>query len=108
MRKQYQFCRSERGLLAWDIDRLAELTAGFTPIDVPLSEIRELDETFWFDAVGQTDERDGPEPKPPDKGHFYNGKRSSYVTPPSSFASFSGHLSKYPSAKEGKNSETVA
>jgi len=31
-----------------------------------------------------------------------------YVTSPSSFASFSGHLSKYPSAKEGKNSEMVA
>jgi hypothetical protein len=38
--------------LAWDIDRLVELSAGFTPIDVPLSEIRELDETFWFDAEG--------------------------------------------------------
>jgi hypothetical protein len=49
MRKQYHFRRSERGLLAWDVDRLVELSAGFTPIDVPLSEIRELDETFWFD-----------------------------------------------------------
>lgn len=48
MRKQYHFRRSERGLLAWDVDRLVELSAGFTPIDVPLSEIRELDETFWF------------------------------------------------------------
>lgn len=52
MRKQYHFRRSERGLLAWDIDRLVELSAGFTPIDVPLSEIRELDEAFWFDAEG--------------------------------------------------------
>jgi len=52
MRKQYHFRRAERGLLAWDVDRLVELSAGFTPIDVPLSEIRELDETFWFDAEG--------------------------------------------------------
>ena len=52
MRKQYHFRRSERGLLAWDIDRLVELSAGFTLIDVPLSEIRELDEAFWFDAEG--------------------------------------------------------
>jgi len=49
MRKQYHFRRSERGLLAWDVDRLVELSAGFAPIDVPLSEIRELDKTFWFD-----------------------------------------------------------
>ena len=49
MRKQYHFRRSERGLLAWDVDRLVELSAGFAPIDVLLSGIRELDETFWFD-----------------------------------------------------------
>jgi hypothetical protein len=53
MRKQYHFRRSERGLLAWDVDRLVELSAGFTPIEVPTSEIRELDETFWFDAEGE-------------------------------------------------------
>lgn len=52
MRKQYHFRRSRRGLLAWDVERLVKLSAGFTPIDVPLSEIRELDETFWFDAEG--------------------------------------------------------
>ena len=49
MRKQYHFRRTDHGLLAWDVDRLVELSAGFTPIEVPLSEIRELDETFWFD-----------------------------------------------------------
>jgi len=52
MRKQYHFQRTEHGLLAWDVDRLVERSSGFTPIDVPLSEIRELDETFWFDAEG--------------------------------------------------------
>ncbi len=54
MRKQYHFRRSDRGLLAWDVDRLVELSAGLTPFDVSLSEIRELDETFWFDAEGAT------------------------------------------------------
>ena len=52
MRKQYHFRPSEQGLLAWDVDRLVELTAGLTPEKVPLSAIRELDETFWFDGNG--------------------------------------------------------
>ncbi len=55
VRKQYHFRRSGRGLLAWDVDRLIELSAGFTPIDVPLSEIRELEETFWFGAERRAD-----------------------------------------------------
>lgn len=50
MRKQYHFRRSDRGLLAWDVDRLVELTAGLTPTEVPLSAIGELDETFWFNS----------------------------------------------------------
>ena len=47
MRKQYYFRPSERGLLAWDVDRLVELTRSLPPKRVPLSAIRELDET-WF------------------------------------------------------------
>jgi len=49
MRKQYHFRPSERGLLAWDVDRLIEASRGLPAIDVPLNEIAELDETFWFD-----------------------------------------------------------
>jgi len=49
MRKQYHFRRTDRGLLAWDVDRLVELSSGFDVVDVPLADIRELDETFWFD-----------------------------------------------------------
>ena len=52
MRKQYHFRSSERGLLAWDVDRLVELTAGFTPVDVLISAIRELDEPFWYGSDG--------------------------------------------------------
>ena len=43
MRKQYYFRNSERGLLAWDVDRLVLSTRDFPVRAVPLSEIRELD-----------------------------------------------------------------
>jgi len=49
MRKQYCFRRTDRGLLAWDVDRLVKLSGDFEAADVPLAEIRELDDTFWFD-----------------------------------------------------------
>ena len=48
MRKQYHFRPGERGLVAWDVDRLVSLSSGFPRIEVPLREIRELDEPFWF------------------------------------------------------------
>jgi hypothetical protein len=48
MRKQYHFRPSERGLRAWDVDRLLTLTKDFPRIQVPLTSIRELDEPFWF------------------------------------------------------------
>jgi hypothetical protein len=49
MRKQYYFRPSERGLLAWDVDRLVRLSKRFPRIHVPLTAIRELDEPFWSD-----------------------------------------------------------
>jgi len=52
MRKQYHFRKTERGLLAWDVDRLVERSAGFEVLEVPLSEIVELDQSFWFDHEG--------------------------------------------------------
>jgi hypothetical protein len=54
MRKQYHIRNSERGLLAWDIDRLIGMTSEQEPIDVPLESIRELDENFWFAGDGDT------------------------------------------------------
>jgi len=48
MRKQYHFRPSERGLMAWDIDRLVALTKDFPRLHVPLTSLRELDEPFWF------------------------------------------------------------
>ncbi len=49
MRKQYHFWRSERGLLAWDVDRLIRLSKDLPRTRVPLSSIGEIDEVYWFD-----------------------------------------------------------
>lgn len=48
MRKQYHFRSSERGLPAWDVDRLVALTAHLPRTEIPLADIRELDEEFWY------------------------------------------------------------
>lgn len=47
MRKQYYFRPSNRGLLAWDVDRLVQLSSHLPRKRISLSEIRELDEG-WF------------------------------------------------------------
>ena len=49
MRKQYHFWPSDRGLLAWDVDRLIELSHDLPTKTIPLSAIREIDEVYWFD-----------------------------------------------------------
>ena len=48
MRKQYHLRPFEQGLLAWDVDRLAERRSDFLRQEVPLSAIGELDEAYWF------------------------------------------------------------
>ena len=52
MRKQYHFRPSGRGLLIWDVDRLVALSADLPRREVPLGEIRELDEAYWFEGDG--------------------------------------------------------
>ena len=47
MRKQYYFRSSERGVLAWDVDRLIELSSHLPRTNTPLTAIRELDDV-WF------------------------------------------------------------
>src|SRR5215469_15528019 len=47
MRTQYHFRRSARGLCAWNVHRLVELTSNLVRERVPLSAIRELDEPYW-------------------------------------------------------------
>jgi hypothetical protein len=44
VRKQYCFRPSDRGLLAWDVDRLVQLSSQSPRKHVLLSDIRELDE----------------------------------------------------------------
>ncbi len=50
MRKQYFFRPSERGLLAWDVDRLVRLSSALPVQRVPLSRIRELEGLWTGDA----------------------------------------------------------
>jgi hypothetical protein len=47
MRKQYYFRPSRGGILAWDVDRLIELSKHLPHKHVPLAQIRELDQE-WF------------------------------------------------------------
>ncbi len=54
MRKQYYFRPSNRGLLAWDVDRLVELSAGLVRKSVPLSQIRELDQPWLAESERRT------------------------------------------------------
>ena len=49
MRKQYYFRSSSRGLLAWDVDRLVNLSSHLPRQRIPLSTIRELDEAWGGD-----------------------------------------------------------
>lgn len=48
MRKQYCFRKTEKGVLIWDVHRLVELSSNFQIIEVPLEEIAEIDENFWY------------------------------------------------------------
>ena len=49
MRKQYYFRASESGVLAWDVDRLVELSKDLPRKTVALNSIRELDEVWCGD-----------------------------------------------------------
>ena len=54
MRKQYYFRSSPSGLLAWDVDRLVELSRELSVRAVPLAEIRELDEAILGEDEAHT------------------------------------------------------
>ncbi len=53
MRKQYHFRPSPNGYYAWDIDRLIRLASKLAPQKIRLSEVREIDENYWFDEDGK-------------------------------------------------------
>jgi hypothetical protein len=54
MRKQYYFRQSNRGLLAWDVDRLVQLSSNLPRKRIPLNKIRELDEAWSSDDESPT------------------------------------------------------
>lgn len=49
MRKQYHLRPGLGGLLAWDIDRLIELSKELPVFQLPLSDIDDLDRPYWYD-----------------------------------------------------------
>lgn len=49
MRKQYNLRKSEEGLKAWDIHRLIELSKSLPVKNVLLSDIKEVNEPYWFE-----------------------------------------------------------
>jgi len=49
LRKQYHFRPSKNGLYAWDVDVLVELTKDLEVKTVPLSNIKEFEENWWFE-----------------------------------------------------------
>ncbi len=49
MRRQYHFLPDEDGQKAWDVRRLIELSADLPVEEVPLADIAEIDQVYWFD-----------------------------------------------------------
>ena len=54
VRPQYFFRQSDRGLLAWDVRRLIELSCDFPVENVPLTDIAEIDEAHWYEHEGDS------------------------------------------------------
>lgn len=48
MRKQYHFRKVGNDTYIWDVHNLVELTKNFKVKEIPLSEIRELEEPYWY------------------------------------------------------------
>ncbi|QLG89901.1 hypothetical protein HQ393_09985 [Chitinibacter bivalviorum] len=49
MRKQYHLRPCSEGLKAWDVHRLIALSTDLPWLRLPLSQIAELDQNYWFD-----------------------------------------------------------
>ena len=50
VRKQHHFWPGERGLDAWDVDRLIQLSGGLQVRELPLDAIKDVDSDYWFDG----------------------------------------------------------
>ena len=55
IRPQYSFRPTDHGTLIWDVRRLVMLSRDLPRFELPLSQVAEIDETFWFAP-------DGPSP----------------------------------------------
>ena len=53
IRPQYHFRPSSRGLLAWKVRRLIELSKGLPAQRIELSRIDEFDQNHWYAFEGQ-------------------------------------------------------
>jgi len=49
VRKQYHFWPGNKGLDAWDVDRLVHLSRDLPVHEVELSAMSEVDTVYWFD-----------------------------------------------------------
>jgi len=54
VRKQYHFQASEKGLLAWDVERLVAPSRDLSQFRLTIDSIGEIDEVYWFDDDEQT------------------------------------------------------
>jgi len=52
IRPQYHFRWVEGDVHIWDVRKLLELAKHLEVIQVPLSQIKEIDEPYWFDHGG--------------------------------------------------------
>ena len=52
MRRQYHFRKDGKDTLIWDVNKLSRLVQSQEVVEVPLGEIKELDEAFWYGAPG--------------------------------------------------------
>ena len=48
MRKQYHFRKVEHDTYIWDVDNLVAFTQHFKVKEIPLSDIKELEEAYWY------------------------------------------------------------
>ena len=52
LRPQYHFRPTTDGVLIWDVRKLVKLASELPLVKVPLNEIVELDEPYWFGPGG--------------------------------------------------------
>ena len=52
MRKQYHFRPSKKGMYAWDVHRLIELSKHIESKFIALNSLGELNENYWFGGKG--------------------------------------------------------